>query len=64
MKTIKKTMRILTLFFLSPDLIGANDVIPIMAVCQVSGLSPLKVNSRVVFSEGKLSFDVKHVKIS
>ena len=43
----------LTLFFVIPDLIGANDVMPIMAVLQVSGLSPIKVNSRIEFGEGK-----------
>ena len=30
----------LTLFFLSPDLIGANDVVHVLDVFRVSGLSP------------------------
>ena len=43
----------LTLFLLSPDLIGANDVMPVLAVFQLSGLPPLNVNVRIAFSARK-----------
>ena len=44
---------LLTLFLLSPDLIGANDVMPVLAVFQLSGLPPLNVNVRIAFSARK-----------
>ena len=43
----------LTLFLLSLDLIGANDVMPVLAVFQLSGLSPLNVNACIAFSARK-----------
>ena len=47
----------LTLFSLSPDLIGANDIVHILDVFRVSGLSPFMSKYPLRSQWKKLSFD-------